>query len=132
MSEKYASETLILKFIVPRKTIAAYPAGLDFKVIQRLESLKRIKRHLEQKGDDYEELPNVEAIMEEYLSGTLTWVDGRVTYWSKGKKLGPSTIFDFDQFLRLNHEHQGHKGFWVEGVSFSLTSPGHFQQDGEY
>lgn len=112
-----------------REIIAAYPAGLDFKVIQRLESLKRIKLHLEEKGDEYEELPNVKAIIKAYLSGTLTWVDGMVTYWSKGKKLGPPTIFDFDKFLKLNYEHKGRKAFWVEGVCFALSPPGYFQSD---
>jgi hypothetical protein len=89
--------------------------GLSWEVVLRLESLKSIREELTSE-DPTEQLPNVDAIIAAYRSGELTWRPGYVTFWSKGKKLGRVKKFDVDDFLKVNKEHEGHKGFWVEGV----------------
>lgn len=90
--------------------------NLDWKVIQRIELLKALKNDLLENGDVFEELSNVDAILKGYESGELE-VDGQVTYWSHGKLVSKQVEFDWQDFISLNKKHQGHKGFWVEGVS---------------
>jgi hypothetical protein len=100
--------------------IAAEP-GLSWAVISRIGSLKSIREELVASGDHTEQLPNVDAIIAAYRSGELNWWPGYVTFWSKGKKLGRAKKFDVDEFLEVNRKHDGHKGFWVEGVCSTAT-----------
>ncbi|KAJ5966343.1 hypothetical protein N7481_013057 [Penicillium waksmanii] len=89
--------------------------GLSWEVVLRLESLKSIKEELIGSEDPTGQLPNVDAIIAAYRSGELNWRPGYVTFWSKGKKLGPAKKFDVDDSLKVNRKHDGHRGFWVEG-----------------
>lgn len=98
--------------------ISSEPKGLDWDVITRLKSLRRIENYLHEEGDTFEELPNVRAISAAYRSRLLRWYpDDRVTYWSKGRPLGPPVPFNWNEYMKLSTENEGHKGFWVEGVS---------------
>lgn len=94
-----------------------FPSGLSWEVVQRLASLERIKAHLEKIEDPDDEIENINAIMKQYKSGDLTWNRELVTYWSKGNQLCQPRLFDWDEFEAINAKHQGHKSFWVEGVS---------------
>ncbi|KAJ5669303.1 hypothetical protein N7462_010373 [Penicillium macrosclerotiorum] len=91
-----------------------YP-GLGWETVQRLEQLQTIREWLEEQQDKLELLPNVLAIIQAYRSGNLKWTRGLVTYWSNGHKLAEPRPFRWDEYKDLNHEHQGHKGFWIEG-----------------
>lgn len=86
------------------------------KLFLRLESLKAIREELSESEDHTEHLPNVDALIEAYRSGKLDWSPGYVAFWSKGKQLGRAKEFDTNDFLKVNKKHNGHKGFWVEGV----------------
>ncbi|KAJ6014814.1 hypothetical protein N7540_009405 [Penicillium herquei] len=88
--------------------------GLSWDVIQRLENLKGLRGELYEKGDIFEELPNVNAILKAYECGDLQ-MDGQITYWSHGQKVFEQKRFDWDEFRAVNREHNGYKGFWVEG-----------------
>lgn len=101
----------------PFSAIISQYAGesLNWKVIQRIELLKALRNDLREKGDVFEELSNVDAILKGYKSGELQ-VDGQVTYWSHGNLVFKQSEFEWDDFIALNERHQGHKGFWVEGV----------------
>ncbi|KAJ5974597.1 hypothetical protein N7481_011807, partial [Penicillium waksmanii] len=87
--------------------------GLSWKVIERITVLKDLEDCL-QKEDQYEQLSNVQAILNAYRSQTLDWT-GLVTYWSKGAQLCEPRPFDWDEFEAINQKHDGYKDFWVEG-----------------
>lgn len=95
----------------------AEPEGLSWEVVQRLDTLKKIQKSLEEHGDSNENLANVSALMAAYRSKKLEWhSDDTVTYWVHGKLIeGPRKI-DMKELLALNQQ-AGNKGFWVEGVS---------------
>lgn len=82
-----------------------------------MEFLIGLKVHLLQKGDEDEMLHTLEAIIDDYKSKKLKcYPDGYVTYWSHGKQLTQARLFDWAEFLGWNGQHEGWKGFWVEGV----------------
>ncbi|KAJ5640850.1 hypothetical protein N7528_000475 [Penicillium herquei] len=91
-----------------------WPAGLPIEVVDRLECLDSIRRALE-KGDEFEQLPNVLSIMEAYKSKKIR-ICGLVTYWSKGVQLCQPRPFSWDECIAINKHHNGTKGFWVEGT----------------
>ncbi|KAJ5730433.1 uncharacterized protein N7483_004941 [Penicillium malachiteum] len=92
---------------------------LSWDAIQRMENLKGLRSELYEKGDIFEELPNVEAILNEYECGDLQ-MNGQITYWSRGKKISKKEKFDWDEFKAVNRQHKGYKGFWVEGLPLVL------------
>lgn len=53
--------------------IASEPAGLDKAVVARLNTLKTMKTILEKDGDEREQLPNVNALIEACRSRELSW-----------------------------------------------------------
>ncbi|KAJ5585218.1 uncharacterized protein N7459_005018 [Penicillium hispanicum] len=108
--------------------IASTAPGYSFEVCQRLHSLDFIKESLEKKGDRYEQLPNVYALIKAYQSGNLDWYGDKVTFWSQGRQIGGVRDFDWDEFEQVASENNGEKGFWVEGVYLELRVPGY---DGE-
>lgn len=89
---------------------------LSWETVQRVHELETIKTDLASTTDDYEQLPNIEALLEQYKSGELDWNTGLVTYWLKGAQVSQPRPFDWDEFEAINSHHQGYKGFWVEGV----------------
>lgn len=92
---------------------------LSDEVKNRIHELKRIRADLVKNGDKYEELSNIRNIIKAYRSHKLEIVPGKVTYWSHGKMLHDEPeVFDLGDFQDLNHEFEGYKGFWVEGVRF--------------
>lgn len=86
-------------------------------VIRRIHELEGMKTDLEESLDRSKQLPNIEALLEAYRSGQLDWNSGLVTYWSKGVQICQPRPFDWDEFELINSEHEGHQGFWTEGVS---------------
>ncbi|KAJ5288855.1 hypothetical protein N7478_001885 [Penicillium angulare] len=96
-------------------TLKKYP-GVSWDVIQRLESLTRIKAALAEDGDKYEQMANVKALMDAYASQKLVWNKGLVTYWTHGVQLSRPRPFDWDELEAINKKHNGDKSFWVEGV----------------
>lgn len=95
--------------------------GLPWLVVIRLNSLKAIDKDLLNNGDPYEQLENVQAIIDAYRSGELEWDQGLVTFWSKGEQLCEPKEFDLEDFKAVNKEYDGKKGFWVEGVCSICT-----------
>lgn len=89
---------------------------LSWDAIQRLHQLEDMRIDLESTEDEYEQLPNIEALIEAYQSGQLYWNTGLVTYWSKGVQISQPRPFDWDEFEAINSHHEGYKGFWTEGV----------------
>lgn len=100
------------------KIMEGEPEGLSWEVYRRLDSLKFMRRSLAEKGDGDEQLPNVEALLEAYRSGKLTWTPRRVTYWARGTQLSEPKEFDGDECERIGREYG--KSFWVEGVSWPI------------
>ncbi|KAJ5585161.1 uncharacterized protein N7459_004961 [Penicillium hispanicum] len=94
------------------------PSGLSRKVYERLDDLKIIQAGLEKEGDQYNQLPNIKAIMSAYRLQKLDWNgSGMVTYWSKGTQLCQPRPFDWDEFEAINSRHEGHSSFWAEGFT---------------
>lgn len=91
--------------------------GKSYEVAQRLEDLSRIQKHFITEGDEFDQLPNVRALLLNYKSGTLQWNEGLVTYWSHGKQLCKPRPFKWEEFFRVNKKYKGYQSFWVEGVS---------------
>ncbi|KAJ5159992.1 uncharacterized protein N7482_006996 [Penicillium canariense] len=102
--------------------------GLSLSVIRRLDVLKDMERQLQaklqateakeaKKEEDRGHLSNIIAIMAAYRSRELEWNPGLVTYWSHGVQLCQPRPFHYEEFLRVNQEHNGHTGFWVEGLT---------------
>lgn len=103
------------------KMIASEKNGLSLDVVKRLDSLKVIEKDLVANGDTWESLPNVRAIIKAYRSGELKWSrDGKATYWSHGKQICEPKTWDYDDIIQVNREHNGSKGFWVEGASHNF------------
>lgn len=92
--------------------------GLPFDVVRRLEHLKTIKKHLEEKKDPCKELSNVNAIISAYRSKELIW-NGKATYWRGGIMVAGPQDFRWEDFKKLNGNNRG-EGFWVEGVSMRI------------
>ncbi|KAJ5589088.1 hypothetical protein N7537_011766 [Penicillium hordei] len=89
---------------------------LSWETVQRVHELETMKTDLASTTDDYEQLPNIGALLEAYTSGELHWNTGLVTYWWKGAQVSQPRPFDWDEFEAINSHHQGYKGFWVEGI----------------
>ncbi|KAJ6141524.1 hypothetical protein N7470_009914 [Penicillium chermesinum] len=81
--------------------MAAAPAGLS----------------MAKAGDKLKLTATIGAIVKAYQSGKLTWHEGMVTYWSRGKKIcnGPKE-FAWEDFDRYNRQYKGYEEFWVEGL----------------
>ncbi|KAJ5641470.1 hypothetical protein N7490_005470 [Penicillium lividum] len=98
------------------------PSHLSWEVIQRIDTLKGIRKDI-LKEDKYEQLSNVDAILDAYRKGKLTRNAGRtrlVTYWSKGVQLSQPRRFDWDEFDAINDLHKGEKSFWVEDFMHAI------------
>ena len=98
-----------------------YP-GRSYEVAQRLDELSDIQKHLILEEDEFDQLPNVRALMLHYKTGKLQWNEGLVTYWSHGKQLCQPRPFKWDEFFRVNKKYKGYRSFWVEGVSSPAPS----------
>lgn len=94
------------------------PEGLSILTLQRIKSLEEIVELLEAEGDEQCQIDNILGILEAYRRKSLEWT-GLVTYWSHGKQLCQPRPFDWDEFEAINEKYNGHKDFWVEGVSIS-------------
>lgn len=92
------------------------PAGLDWNVVLRINSLINIKEALEDNGDPDKEIPNIRAMLDEYIAGSLSWIPGKVTYWGRGERLTPAKDFTWEECERLAQNYSATQGFWVEGV----------------
>jgi hypothetical protein len=91
--------------------------GLSLDVVKRLDHLRAIQRDLEENGDNFDELPNVKAIMEAYRSKRLKWSNGgEATYWFQGRQLCEPKKWSYHDITKAFQEAKGTTGFWVEGV----------------
>ncbi|KAJ5957464.1 hypothetical protein N7501_011743 [Penicillium viridicatum] len=97
---------------------------LSWETVQRVHQLETMKTDLANTTDDYEQLPNIEALLEAYKSGELVWNTGLVTYWLKGARISQPRPFDWDEIEAINSHHQGYKGFWAEGMKLAVRLPG--------
>lgn len=96
---------------------------LSWDTIQRVHQLEAMETELASAGDEYDRLPNIEAILEAYKSGKLDWYTGLVTYWSKGSRICQPRPFDWDEFEAISSHYEDHKGLWTEGVIDSFCFP---------
>ncbi|CAI7590126.1 unnamed protein product [Penicillium viridicatum] len=95
------------------------PGNHSLDVLRRLEVLRDIEVQL-QSSDNFNQLPNVIALLQAYRGGLLHWNIGLVTYWFEGVQLCEPRPFNWDEFEVLNAHHSGKRGFWMEG----LVGPG--------
>lgn len=92
------------------------PSNLDWISITRLKNLQHVLRHLQEHGDPYDQIQNVEALIKSYTERELVW-DGQVTYLSRGKALGRGK-FDWADVEKYNAKCNG-EAFCIEGVCFA-------------
>lgn len=92
------------------------PGNHSLDVLRRLEILREMEIEL-QGSDNFNQLPNVLALLQAYRGGMLDWNIGLVTYWFEGVQLCEPRPFSWDEFEVLNAHHSGKTGFWMEGVS---------------
>ncbi|KAJ5547391.1 hypothetical protein N7494_004976 [Penicillium frequentans] len=90
-------------------------SALSEAVVQRLESLDDLWESIYKAGDRFEQLVNIEAVMDAYRSGELQW-NGLVTYWSFGSQLCQPRPFNWDEFEAINERYEGSMSFWTEGL----------------
>ncbi|OQE36736.1 hypothetical protein PENCOP_c011G05020 [Penicillium coprophilum] len=121
---QFKLQELLRKQTYRNEMMALEPPGLSWPVVQRLKSLRGMLEWLGSKGDEYESAANVAGLIEAYQSGKLKCNAGLVTYWSHGVQLCEPRPFRWDECDLLSAEHDGQKGFWVEG----LHGPGVNQQ----
>ncbi|KAJ6131832.1 hypothetical protein N7471_007047 [Penicillium samsonianum] len=95
------------------------PGNHSLDVLRRLEILRNMEVEL-QSSDNFNQLPNVRALLQAYRGGMLHWNIGLVTYWFEGVQLCQPRPFSWDEFEVLNTHHSGKTGFWMEG----LVGPG--------
>lgn len=91
----------------------------------RIKSLKDIYRSIRGTSDTNKQFKNVKALLKAYRQKQLGWSPGLVTYWSNGERLCQPRPFNWDEFETISDKHNGHEGFWVEGVSNLESSNGH-------
>lgn len=96
--------------------VASEPGNHSLAVLKRLKVLRTIEVEL-QSSDNFNQLPNVRALLQAYREGRLHWNLGLVTYWFEGVQLCEPRPFRWDEFEVLNAHHSGKTGFWMEGVS---------------
>ncbi|CAG8255376.1 hypothetical protein PENNAL_c0076G01082 [Penicillium nalgiovense] len=90
---------------------------LSWDTIERVHTLEAMKTDLANTTDKYEQLPNIDALLNAYKAGQLWWNTGFVTYWSRGAQICQPRPFDWDEFEAINTHYKGDKGFWAEGIS---------------
>ncbi|KAJ5093561.1 hypothetical protein N7456_009422 [Penicillium angulare] len=112
-----------------QRMIASEPEGLDLAVVARLKTLEFIQKSLVKKGDEYNQMKNVKAIMKHYReqsSTGFTWNYGKVTYWADGAPISEvPEVFDWKRFRKLSDIYldecrsaknpNPQTGIWVEG-----------------
>lgn len=106
------------------KMQASERGNYSLDVLERISNLKFIENDLQTRGDEFKQLVNVKALLQAYRSHTLDWIDGLVTYWSRGKQLCEPRPLYWAEFEAINREHKGYESFWVEGVS-KIQKPCH-------
>ncbi|KAK4867624.1 hypothetical protein LT330_001134 [Penicillium expansum] len=102
--------------------INSEPSGLSWEVVQRLDSLKKVKQSFDELGQDNGNTSNVLAIMDAYRSRRLVWDENKVTYWVHGKMVAGPKKMDMEEFLTLSQELGPH-GIWVEGMDHYKPEP---------
>lgn len=86
-------------------------------VIQRLESLKKHKALLEEKGDHPGQLANIIAIMEAYKTKRLDCMPSMVSVWIEGTMVGKPEMYNPRKMQSRFEAHGCPKNWWVEAVS---------------
>lgn len=122
-----------------REVSNKYP-GHTQMVAERLQELEELRRWLKGNrvddegqmvlnengeaipNDIYDQLINVNNIIEHYETGTLIWSDeGLVTYWFHGERVSEPRPFDLNEAVKIYRsfidQNMKRHSFWVEGVS---------------
>ncbi|KAJ5153665.1 uncharacterized protein N7500_009104 [Penicillium coprophilum] len=115
---QFKLQELLRKQTYRNEMMSSEAPGLSWPVVQRLKSLREMLEWLSSKGDEYESAANVAGLIEAYESGKLKYNRGLVTYWSHGVQLCEPRPFRWDECDLISAEHDGQKGFWVEGVKY--------------
>ncbi|KAJ5580258.1 uncharacterized protein N7459_006243 [Penicillium hispanicum] len=89
------------------------PPGLGWDVYGRISTLKFMQSAMRDEGGHEDHLPNIDAVLDAYRSGTLG-VTGLCTYWSDGKPLCQPRLFDWDEFEGIYDKYDGSTSFWTE------------------
>ncbi|KAJ5618471.1 hypothetical protein N7528_006582 [Penicillium herquei] len=99
--------------------------GYSRDTAERIICLEKMVEDLQQPDKDYfEQISNAWAILQAYRSRRIEWIEGLVTYWSKGKQISEPRPFIMQEFTLINLKHEGDKSFWVEGNNWSIRIPG--------
>ncbi|KAJ5703197.1 hypothetical protein N7488_010745 [Penicillium malachiteum] len=88
---------------------------LSPEVRKRVSTLEQLWDIIRRSGDKDKQLVNIEAVLDAYRSGELTWT-GLVTYWSNGNQLCEPRPFSWDEFETINKYYDGNRSFWTEGL----------------
>ncbi|KAJ5658973.1 hypothetical protein N7507_005424 [Penicillium longicatenatum] len=88
--------------------------GLDWMVVQRIETLQEIDSWLKEDGDKYRLRESVKAVTEAYKAKKLEWTPGLVTYWSRGIQVSEPRPWDIQENAAIAARFGGNTGFWVE------------------
>lgn len=93
-------------------------AGKNVDVAWRLSELKAMRFETESgvARPLFNQLINIQAIIQAYETKKLTWTPGMVTYWTKGKQICQPRPFDWDEFEAISMAYDGKDQFWVEGI----------------
>ena len=98
------------------------PEGLGFEVCERLDTLKRIFRHLEGIDATHPQLVNILAVMKAYRSG-MKIQEGMVTYWADGLKLCEPRPLNWEEFIEFGTKYGAdQQKLWLEEVSYLFVS----------
>lgn len=76
-----------------------------------------MKKWLKEKGDEFNYIPTVDAVMQAYRNKMLDWNLGLVTYWLDGRQICEPRLHDLGVLSILTEDPRYKKGVWVEGVS---------------
>ncbi|KAJ5531981.1 hypothetical protein N7494_008533 [Penicillium frequentans] len=99
---------------VKKQKLIEESPGLDWIVIQRIETLKEIDKWLEEGGDKSKLRGNVKAVTDAYKAKKLEWTPGLVTYWSKGVQVSQPRPWVIEENATIAMHFGGNEDFWVE------------------
>ncbi|EPS30996.1 hypothetical protein PDE_05950 [Penicillium oxalicum 114-2] len=106
------------------EAVASENPAMSRNTVIRVKYLEMIRERLGKTKDSHRQAVNVNALIDAYRDGNLTWMEGMVTYWSSGRCIHGPVEFDesWKDTKRLN-ERCGGESFWVEGLNGPGTLP---------
>lgn len=100
--------------------IASESPELSLEIIARIKNLQFIRNWLDEHGDKYRSIQNIDAVIKAYRDKSLGWKEEHVSYWSNGSRVSDLEPFDWERFRNQSDAHGSDTGFWVERVSDSI------------